>query len=412
MNRTQVGIIGAGPAGLILALLLTREGVDSVVLEMRDRQYVENRVRAGHIEEGVVETLGEVGEDSRLRREGFHQSSFEVRAGGERHHVPVTELTDGVGTWMYSQKELLKDLLRGAERCDASVVFDAPAIGIDGAETRRPIIHYVHEGKSKTLACDVVVGCDGSCSMARSAIPARALQHCSHSYPFSWLGILVDAPPVTTEELIYVHHPEGFAMHSFRSKSLTRLYLQTWSRERPEQWSEEDIWRKLHSRFRVDGEWSLNEGKIMQRADVQLRTLVISPLRYGHLFLAGDAAHVVPPTAAKGLNLAVADARMLAPSLADYLRRGDNAGVDSYSERSLEEVWNAVAFSMEMTNVFHAFPDDCFQAGLQESRLARLCSSPQYARTFCEMYAGLSRLRRDTSSDLHGSQPLINREVV
>lgn len=395
MSRTQVGIVGAGPAGLMLALLLAREGVDAVVLEMRDRHHVESRVRAGHIEEGVVETLSEVGEDSRLRREGFYQSSFEVRAGGERHHVPVAQLTGGVGTWMYSQKELLKDLLSGVEGSGVPMTFGAPVIGINGATTPRPVVHYAHQGRAKELVCDVVVGCDGSHSVARSAIPAGSLQCCSHSYPFSWLGILADAPPVTTEELIYVYHPSGFALHSFRSKSLTRLYLQTWSKERPEQWTEEDIWRELRCRFRVDSGWSLNEGTIVQRADVQLRTLVVSPLRYGNLFLAGDAAHVVPPTAAKGLNLAVADVRMLAPALADHVRRGDCAGVDSYSERALQEVWDAVAFSMEMTNVFHAFPGDRFQIGLQESRLRRLCSSPQYARTFCEMYAGLSRLRRN-----------------
>jgi p-hydroxybenzoate 3-monooxygenase len=407
MDRTQVGIIGAGPAGLVLALLLAREGVDSVVLEMRDRQHVESRVRAGHIEEGVVETLGEVGRDSRLRQEGFYQSTFEVRAGGERYRVPVTQLTGGVGTWMYSQKELLKDLLKGMERWGPPVVFDAPVVSIDGATTRHPVVQYAHQGRSKTLACDVVVGCDGSHSMARSAIPTGILQCCSHSYPFSWLGILVDAPPVTTKELIYVHHPKGFAMHSFRSKSLTRLYLQTWRKERPERWSEGDIWRELRCRFRVDNRWSLNEGTIMQRANVQLRTLVISPLRYGNLFLAGDAAHVVPPTAAKGLNLAVADARRLAPALADYVRRGDHAGVDSYSKRSLDEAWSAVAFSMEMTNIFHAFPGDRFQARLQESHLRRLCNSPQYARTFCEMYAGLSRLRRNDLSDLYEPQSVL-----
>lgn len=412
MNRTQVGIIGAGPAGLVLALLLAREGVDSVVLEMRDRQHVESRVRAGHIEEGVVEALGEVGEDSRLRREGFFQSSFEVRAGGQRHRVPVAELTGGVGTWMYSQKELLRDLLSGMEGRGAPVVFDAPVIGIDGATTLRPVVHYVHQGRSKELVCDAVVGCDGSHSIARSAIPVDSQQCYSHSYPFSWLAILADAPPVTTEELIYVHHPNGFALHSFRSKSLTRLYLQTWSRERPEQWNEEDIWRELRCRFRVDGGWSLNEGTIVQRADVQLRTLVTSPLRYGNLFLAGDAAHLFPPTAAKGLNLAVADARILAPALTDHVLRGDCTGVDFYSERALKEVWDAVAFSMEMTSVFHAFPGNHFEAELQESRLRRLFSSPQYARTFCEMYAGLSRLRRNPPSDLAEQRSAMDKGAV
>lgn len=410
MSRTQVGIVGAGPAGLMLALLLSREGVDSVVLEMRDRQHVESRVRAGHIEESVVETLGEVGEDSRLRREGFYQSSFEVRAEGERHHVPVVQLTDGVGTWMYSQKELLKDLLSGLEGRGVPVVFDARVVGIDGAATTHPIVHYDHRGTAKALNCDVVVGCDGSHGVARNAIPSGSLRCCSHSYPFSWLGVLVDAPPVTTEELIYVHHPNGFALHSFRSKNLSRLYLQTWRKERPERWNEEDIWHELRCRFGVDSGWSLNEGTIVQRADVPLRTQVMSPLRYGNLFLAGDAAHVVPPTAAKGLNLAVADARLLASALSDFVCRGDCTGVDSYSERVLQEVWDAVAFSMEMTNVFHAFPDDRFQAGLQMSRLKRLCSSPQYARAFCEKYAGMSRLRRnDPPSHLRGRQSVIER---
>jgi len=406
MSRTQVGIIGAGPAGLMLGLLLAREGVDSVVLEARDRPYVESRVRAGHIEEGVVEALAEVGEDTRLRQEGFFQSSFEVRAGDERHRVPVAQLTGGVGTWMYSQKELLKDLLGGIDKAGIPILFEAPVIGVDGVATPRPLIRYAHKRRPGRLSCDVVVGCDGSYSVARSAIPAANLRFFSHCYPFSWLGILADAPPVTTDELIYVHHPSGFALHSFRSQSLTRLYLQTWSSEDPEQWCEEDIWRELRRRFRVHSGWPLNEGKIVQRAEVKLRTLVVSPLRYGNLFLAGDAAHVVPPTAAKGLNLAVADVRMLAPALADYVHRADPSGVDSYSERALREVWDAVAFSMEMTSVFHAFPKDRFQAGLQEARLRRLCSSPPYARTFCEMYAGLSRVRRQSSSYLQDSHPL------
>lgn len=390
MTRTRVGIVGAGPAGLVLAMLLRREGIDCRILELRDREYVEGRVRAGLLEQGTVDLLTELGVDERLRREGFCHSSFEIRFEGERHHIPVAELTGGSATWIYGQQEIVKDLIAAAEG-EVPIVFEATDMRLADIDTDRPTIAYRHQGAEEQLSCDVVAGCDGFHGVSRQALPAESLRTYSETYPFAWLGFLADAPPTTTEELIYAHHPNGFALHSFRSTELSRLYLQVPPDDDPDRWSDEAIWAELRRRFHTEDDWQLNEGPIRQKAITPMRCFVAEPIQHGNLFLAGDAAHIVPPTAAKGLNLAITDVRLLARALTEHLRDGDRTTLDSYSATALRGIWDVQAFSWEMTNVFHHVEGDEFAANIQAAQLRRLCTSPSYTRAFCEAYAGVER---------------------
>jgi p-hydroxybenzoate 3-monooxygenase len=397
VTRTQVGIVGAGPAGLTLAMLLEREGIECTVLELRDRQYVEERVRAGLLEQGTVDLLTELGVGERLRREGFRHDSFEVRFSGERHHIPLAELTDGFPTWIYGQQQVLKDLFAAMEERDTPIVFEATDVAIADWETDHPTITYSHQGEEHRLECDVVAGCDGFHGVSRQTIPAESLKTYSQPYPFAWFGILADAPPATTEELIYAHHPNGFALHSFRSTEVSRLYLQVPPDEDPDRWSDEEIWAELRRRLHTDDEWRLNEGPITQRGITPMRCFVAEPMQHGNLFLAGDAAHIVPPTAAKGLNLAVSDVQLLAEGLVDFVGRGDRGALDLYSDTALKDVWDVQAFSWEMTNVLHHIAGEAFAANIQEAQLRRLCTSTTYMRAFCEAYSGVVRQRRRQS---------------
>lgn len=397
MTRTQVGIVGAGPAGLTLAMLLAGEGIECRVLELRDREYVENRVRAGLLEQGTVDFLTELGVDERLRRQGYSHSSFEVRFGGQRYQVPLSELTDGFETWMYGQQEIVKDLIAAMEARGIPIVFEAEEVRIGEPDSEHPKISYRHQGTAQELECDVVAGCDGFHGVSRQSIPADLLTTYQQAYPFAWLGILAEAPPATMDALIYANHPNGFALHSFRSPEISRLYLQVPPDDDPGRWSDDEIWAELRRRLHTDDEWELNEGPIRQKSITPMRCFVAEPMQYGNLFLAGDAAHIVPPTAAKGLNLAIEDIRLLAPALVDYLARGDRSGLDAYSRTALETVWGVQAFSWEMTNVFHHVPGDEFAARVQEAELRRLCTSPAYMRMFCEAYTGLSRRRERES---------------
>jgi len=390
-TRTQVGIVGAGPAGLTLAMLLAREGIESQVLESRDREYVEGRVRAGLLEQGTVDLLTELGVDERLRRQGFHHSSFEVRFGGQRHHIPLAELTEGFGTWIYGQQEIVKDLIAAIEERGMPIAFEAAAVRIDDVDTALPTIHYRQDGSDHQISCDIVAGCDGFHGVSRETIPASILKTYEQPYPFAWLGILAEAPPATTGELIYAHHPNGFALHSFRSTQLSRLYLQVPPTADPEQWSEEAIWMELQRRFETNDNWHLNVGPIKQKSITPMRCFVAEPMQFGNLFLAGDAAHIVPPTAAKGLNLAVSDVRLLAQGIIDLLCNDDRSTLGAYSATALRGLWDVQSFSWEMTNVFHHMEGDHFAAHLQEAQLRRLCSSRTYMQAFCEAYAGLAR---------------------
>lgn len=385
--NTQVGIVGAGPAGLLLAHLLHLEGIESVVLEARSRDYVESRVRAGVLEQGTVDLLNEAGVGERLRRQGLVHHGIELQFAGERHRIALSELTDGRAITVYGQQEVVKDLI--AARLDAGqpLLFEAEAVSLHDLDSDRPSIRFADE----ELHCDVIAGCDGFHGVCRDSIPNGVLSAYSREYPFAWLGILAAAPP-SNEELIYAYHERGFALHSMRSPEITRLYLQCTPGEDLEPWSDERIWEELQTRLGLPG-WHLNEGPILEKGVTPMRSFVVEPMRYGRLFLAGDAAHIVPPTGAKGMNLAVADVHVLADALTAWYRRGDDAALDAYSTTALARVWRAEHFSWWMTSMLHRAEDaDAFDVKLQLGQLAYVCSSRAAATSLAENYVGLERV--------------------
>jgi p-hydroxybenzoate 3-monooxygenase len=378
---TQVGIVGAGPAGLLLAHLLGRAGIDCVVLEARSRSYVEQRVRAGVLEQGTVDVLTAAGVGDRLHREGMVHHGIELRFGGEGHRIALSDLAGGRAITVYGQQEVVKDLI--AARLDAGgpLLFEAGATEID------PETGVVRYGDgSDVLRCAAIAGCDGFHGVARAAVPAEVFERV---YPFAWLGILAHAAP-SSEELIYTHHERGFALHSMRSPEVTRNYLQVAPDEDIEAWPDERIWEELQTRTALaDGSFSLNEGEIFEKGIAPMRSFVAEPMRHGRLFLAGDAAHIVPATGAKGLNLAVADVRVLARGLAAHFDHGDEAGLDAYSERCLRRVWRVQHFSWWMTAMMHRLTGDPFEAKLQQSQLDYVVRSQAAATTLAENYVGL-----------------------
>jgi p-hydroxybenzoate 3-monooxygenase len=379
--RTQVGIVGAGPAGLVLAQLLHLRGIDSVVLESRSREYVESRIRAGVLEQGTVDLLVEMGVGERLRREGLVHEGIELQFGGERHRIHFTELTGGRSITVYGQQEVVKDLIAARLETGRPLLFEAEVVGVD---PERALVRYAHEGAEQTLGCELVAGCDGFHGVCRDSIPSGVLREASREYPFGWLGILAEAPP-SNEELIYAYHDRGFALHSMRSPHLTRLYLQCRPDEPLDEWPDERIWEELRTRLGLPG-WTLNEGPIVEKGVTGMRSFVVEPMQHGRLFLAGDAAHIVPPTGAKGLNLAVADVRVLADAIAS----GDDTQLERYSETALRRVWRAEHFSWWMTSMLHRLESgDEFDARLQLSQLAYVCSSRAAATSLAENYVGL-----------------------
>ncbi len=387
-HRTQVGIIGAGPAGLLLSHLLHLEGIESVVLESRSREEIESTVRAGVLEQGTVNLLVQTGLGERMKREGAVHHGIYLRFAGRTHRINFTEHADGRAITVYAQHEVIKDLVAARLTAGGKILFNAQSTGITDVDTTAPVIHFTHEGREQELRCDFVAGCDGYHGVARPAIPAGVHQEHVRIYPFGWFGILVEAPP-SSDELIYAYHERGFALVSTRSPVLQRMYFQCDPKDDVNNWSDDRIWAEMHARLETNEGWKPKMGKIIQRNIVGMRSFVTEPMQHGRLFLAGDAAHIVPPTGAKGLNLAAADIRVLSHGLAEFFRTGLTAILDGYSATALRRVWRAEHFSWWMTSMLHRFPDaDGFQHRLQLSQLDYVCSSPAAARTLAENYVG------------------------
>jgi len=381
----QVGIVGAGPAGLLLSHLLHRQGIGSVVLEIRSRSYLEQRVRAGVLEQGTVDLLNDCGLGVRMRREGLIHHGVELRFSGRSHRIDFGELTGGRGITVYGQQEVVKDLLRAREAAGSLPRFEVADVSVADLTTERPVIRFTHGGADHELRCDVIAGCDGFHGICRPSVPDGALTEFDRTYPFGWLGILAEVAP-STDELIYARHERGFALHSMRSPTLSRFYLQCEPDADPADWPDERIWDELRVRLDLD----LAEGPIVDKGVTPMRSYVVEPMQYGRLYLAGDAAHIVPPTGAKGLNLAVADVRVLATALGRFFTAGDDAGLRAYSETCLRRVWRAEHFSWWMTSMLHRFPDDQgFEQKLQLSQLEYVTSSAAAAASLAENYVGL-----------------------
>jgi p-hydroxybenzoate 3-monooxygenase len=391
-SRTQVGIVGAGPAGLVLSHLLQREGIECVVLEDRSREYVEKRVRAGVLEQGTVDLLTELGLADRLHREGLVHQGIELRFDGQGHRIPFEELADGRAITIYGQQEVVKDLIAARLDADGPLLFEVDDVSLHGIDSDEPSIRFTHEGVEKELRCDAIAGCDGFHGVCRPSVPDGVLSFNQLDYPFAWLGILARVAP-STEELIYAPHERGFALHSLRSPELSRLYVQCDPEDALEAWPDERVWEELHLRLARDDGWTLKEGPVIEKAIAPLRSFVAQPMQYGRLYLAGDAVHIVPATGAKGLNLAVADVQVLGEALAKYLKGGDESLLEGYSDACLRRVWRVQHFSWWMTWMLHRFPeDDGFTRGLRRAQLEYVCSSRAAAATLAENYVGLGRV--------------------
>lgn len=386
--KTQVGIIGAGPAGLFLAHILKRHGIESVILESRSRAYAEARVRAGVLESGTIDTLNNLGLGERMMREGLVDEGLDMRFGGRTIHLDLPGLT-GRSVKIYGQQEVVKDLI--AARVDAGdpLVFEAEVLRLEGLDGSAPRVHYRHEGVEKTLDCVFVAGCDGFHGVSRAAVPEGLIITHTRSYDFSWLGILVKAPPLP--DMTYASHDRGFALCSRRSLSISRLYLQVPSSDRAEDWSDARIWDELHMRMFDEGRTQVQEGEIFQRDMAQLRAFIASPMQHGRLFLAGDAVHVVPPTGAKGLNMAVADARIMARGMAAYFSGGAPAELERYSQQCIQRTWKTIRFSTYMTGLLHRFDEhSTFDRGMQLAELEYISTSEAAQRSIAEQYVSLS----------------------
>lgn len=384
--RTQVAIIGAGPSGLILARYLATHGIESIVVENRSREYVEGRIRAGLLETQAVELLDEIGVGERLHREGLEHDGIYLQWPGERHHINMRQLV-GQTVWVYGQVEIQKDLDKACDEAGQQIFYSASDVRLEGIESEHPRVHFTDAaGVEQVIDCAVIAGCDGYHGVSRPSIP-NVEQGCfERVYPYGWLGILADVAP-STDELIYAWHPEGFALHSMRSPSVSRLYLQVDPHDDIANWSDERIWDALDTRLALPG-WTLERGRVTEKSILPMRSFVSSTMRHGRLFLAGDAAHIVPPTGAKGLNSATSDVRLLGDAIAEMLNRGNESLIDAYTERALRRIWRSTHFSWWMTSMLHTSGDP-FDAALQLSQLRHVVSSPHAAANLAENYCGL-----------------------
>jgi len=386
--HTQVAILGAGPAGLVLSHLLSLHRVESIVLETKSRAYVESRIRAGVLEHGTAQLLCETGVGERLKKQGMRHEGINLGFSCELHHINFAQLT-GKAITVYGQHEVVKDLIAARTSSGGQILFEVADVSIDALSTNRPRVRFRHQGENRELSSDWLAGCDGSHGVSRTSLPPGALRIFEKTYPFGWLGILAEAAP-SWEELIYSHHEDGFALFSMRSPSITRLYLQCKPDEDLTKWTDERIWENLERRLSFPGDKKVRRGRILQIGLTAMRSFAVEPMQYGRLFLVGDAAHVVPATGAKGMNLAVSDAWCLSRALDNFYNKGRTDLLESYSERCLRRVWKAQRFSWWMTSLLHRFDvNDAFELRRQLAELDYLASSRAAATALAENYVGL-----------------------
>ena len=387
-TRTQVGIVGAGPAGLVLGHLLHLQGIESVVLESRSREYCQERVRAGLLEQNTADLLVEIGVGERMKRERLVHHGINLRFCGRTHRIDFVDLT-GRSITIYGQGEVIKDLVDARHASGGPIFFEVENVSVHDFESAHPRILFQNNGQPTELICDFIGGCDGFHGICRPSIPASALTIYQRDYPFGWLGILAQAPP-SSEELIYAYHERGFALLSMRTPQISRLYIQCTPDEDLSLWPDEKIWQELQIRLSSKEGWKLIEGPVLQKNVAKMHSFVVEPMRYGRLFLAGDAAHIVPPTGAKGLNLAVADVRVLARAIAEFYRSGRKDLLDKYSQTCLDRVWKVQRFSWWMTSMLHRFHNDnAFDQRRQLAELEYLTSSRAASQSLAENYVGL-----------------------
>jgi p-hydroxybenzoate 3-monooxygenase len=387
--RTQIGIVGAGPAGLLLSHLLHLQGIESVVIEARSRRHIEERIRAGVLEQGTVDLLVESGVGARLQREGLIHHGIELRFNRRSHRINMHELTGGKAITIYAQHEVVKDLVAARIAAGGKIIFDASDVSVRGFDGDHPTIYFNSNGRNEELHCDYIAGCDGFHGVCRPSVPAGALTEFDRVYPFGWLGILAQAPP-SSKELIYAYHERGFALLSMRTSEISRLYLQVPHEEDINAWPDERIWSELQTRLAADDDWKLAEGPLLQKGITGMRSYVVEPMQFGKLFLAGDAAHIVPATGAKGLNLAAADVRVLAQGFAEFYATGKTRLLEQYSQICLRRVWKAQRFSWWMTSALHRFEtENSFDHRRQIAELDYLTSSRAAMTSLAENYVGL-----------------------
>jgi p-hydroxybenzoate 3-monooxygenase len=385
--RTQVAIIGAGPAGLLLGQLLHRQGIDNIILERHTGEYVLSRIRAGVIEQVARDLLDEAGVGERMHREGLVHDGTQICVDGVRHRIDFKALT-GKTVMVYGQTEITKDLMDGRAAAGAPTVYAAEDVALHDISGDRPRVSYRVDGKDHEIECDFIAGCDGFHGVSRQSVPAEAISHFERVYPFGWLGLLADTPPVS-DELIYVRHAQGFALCSMRSPTRSRYYIQCSLAEGVEAWPDERFWDELKRRLDAEARDRIVTGPSIEKSIAPLRSFVAEPMRFGRLLLAGDASHIVPPTGAKGLNLAASDVRYLSQALSEHYHEKSAAGLDHYSDRALARVWKAERFSWWMTTLLHAFPGSVFDQKMQLAELDYLFGSRAAATAFAENYVGL-----------------------
>ncbi len=387
--RTQVAIIGAGPSGLLLGQLLHKAGIDAIILERQSGDYVLSRIRAGILEQVCIDLLDELGVGTRMHEKGLVHGGFEIMFGGQRHRIDLNELTGGKNVMVYGQTELTRDLMDARAAAGLSTVYEAQKVAIHDFDTKHPRVTYEKDGKQFQIECDFIAGCDGFHGVCRASAPRSAITEFEKVYPFGWLGLLSDTPPVH-DELIYINSPRGFALCSQRSKTRSRYYLQVPLTDKVEEWSDDAFWQELRLRLDEEGRSKLVTGPSIEKSIAPLRSFITEPLRFGRMFLAGDAGHIVPPTGAKGLNLAATDVKYLSNALIEFYQDKTEAGIDNYSERCLKRIWKGERFSWWFTQLTHRFPDDgAIVAKFQEAELDYLIHSKAGARTIAENYVGL-----------------------